>query len=183
MPPRLSAAGLAAGCLLATTAYAEPLALRPGLWEMTSTTQFGQMTITPAMQAQMPPAALAQMQAVFARMAKPHVLQKCITPDSLARALEFRTHGMQDCTHDIITNTAREFRMHAVCTLTNRGATSTADLQIHMLSDGPSHMTGTVDMTRAVKAGEPGPGKSHTDVDAVFKTADCGTVKPDMDGK
>jgi hypothetical protein len=183
MPPRLLAASAAGIVFTTIAARAEPLAVRPGLWEMTATIQMDQITLPPALLAQMPPETQARMKAAMANLSKPRTLQKCLTPESLARAMEFRSRGIQDCTRDPLQSSAHAFSLHAVCTFNGRGGGGKADLQIHVVADSAEHMHGTVVMNRALNPGDPGPAHANTTIDAVFKSPDCGTVKPDQDTK
>ena len=101
--------------LIAAAADFTPLAVKPGLWEATVTTQ---MQLPDAMLANLPPERRAQMQAMMAgRMGQPNVVKSCLTKDSLSKALNFGATGeKRNCQFNLVTSSATKQQADIECT-------------------------------------------------------------------
>jgi Protein of unknown function (DUF3617) len=114
-------AALAALASLAVTA-AEPLNVKPGLWEMSTTTATGGSMIPPALLAQMSPEQRAQIETVMKQHGAGggHALstKSCLTKEDLLRG-SVRTdqdEDHKDCSYRVVTQTATHMETHFQCT-------------------------------------------------------------------
>jgi len=180
MRPRLYLVLAAAALLKPCLARAEPLEIRPGLWDMTTVANMSGFAIPPALLTQMGPQAQAMVQARMAAMSKPQIRQHCITKAMLAHGLDFKNPKMQDCVEDNLLVTARSFSVHAVCTFHGHDGPRQSEVRVHVVADSATHVIGTVDAEISPSADQPSPQKIHSSVEGSFKSDDCGSVLPDM---
>lgn len=116
----------AAACLLSGMAglawAAEPLNIKPGLWEMSTTTQMSGAMMPPDILARMPPEQRARMEAMLKQRgvgpgAKPNINKTCVTREDLLRG-SVRAEREQDknCQYRVVTQTATHMETHFHCT-------------------------------------------------------------------
>jgi hypothetical protein len=149
------------------------LAIKPGLWERTSTMQqpgMPAMAMPPEM-ANMPPEKRAQMEKMMGMMSgKPTTTRECITPEMLQRWEDYaRQQSQGQCTHEVRERTPQKVSMTVTCD----GGRSTGTMEF--LAPAPERMTSTVQMLHKTPAGER---SMKLDSDARWLGADCGEVKP-----
>ena len=103
--------------LASTAAYPEPLDVKPGLWEVTTTTTMSGMPpidysgMTPEQKARIE-AAMKARQATGPRV---HVRKSCVTREKLARE-PFQEKETESCTHTMISSTRTEWQAKLRCT-------------------------------------------------------------------
>ena len=107
--------------LSSTVAYAEPLDVKPGLWEMTTTTAMSGMP--PMDYSGMPPEQQARIEAAMkARQAmgpRVHVHKSCVTKEKLERE-PFQEKDNESCTRTVISSTRTKWQGNLLCTKPNR---------------------------------------------------------------
>jgi Protein of unknown function (DUF3617) len=139
---------LAAGWNAAT---ADPLNVRPGLWETTSTGTTS-MTGTPmgpdaATLNAMTPEQRAQMEAAIKRQAsgQPTVRtnQSCVTPEQVAKGLgNFAGTPSPRCTTEVLQKTPTEYHFRQVC---SDGGSGQSHVEVRLHLDSPESATMTMD--------------------------------------
>lgn len=182
MVRRVGCAAILAGGFfcLPVLARAEPLALTPGLWEMTSAAPPGGMQLPPEMLAKLTPEQAAMVQAQIAARSQPQTRPHCITKAMLARGIEFKNPKLQDCHRDSYSVSAHRFALSATCMMQGREGPRPASMQVQIDADAPTHYAGTVDVAAQTQPGAGAGMKMHLKIEGVFKSADCGAVKPDL---
>ena len=100
-----------------TAAYSEPLDVKPGLWEVTTTTAMSGMP--PIDYSGMPPEQRARIEAAMngqqAMGARTHVRKSCVTREKLARE-PFQEKDNESCTHTVVSSTRTMWRAKLRCT-------------------------------------------------------------------
>jgi hypothetical protein len=174
----LVVSGLAAACVLALPVRADGLAVKPGLWESSSSSGSG--APRPSM-AQIPPEQLARMtpeqQAMIRQRlsgggggAQPTTHRYCVTQAMIQKGFTGPDND-QRCTRTIISNTASAVEVRIVCT-GEHPATGT----ISVRATDAASVAGTMDMT--VSDGHGGTMPIHSTFQSRWLGADCGDVKP-----
>lgn len=107
------AAGAAAG--------AEPLNIKPGLWNMSTTTALSGSMLPPALLAQMSPEQRARIEASLKQQgAKGHAgsSKTCVTKEDLARGSVHTDPAadQKDCRYQVASQTATHMETHFQCT-------------------------------------------------------------------
>lgn len=139
----LSLLGLAAGA----TQAAEPLNLKPGLWEMNTTTALSGSMMPPALLAQMSPEQRARIDATIKQRAGgDHAgsTRSCISKEDLQRG-SLRTDKGEDpknCQYRVVSQTATHMETHFRCT--GQGARD-GEMKIDVVS--PEQLKGAVQVT------------------------------------
>jgi hypothetical protein len=100
-----------------TVAFSEPLDVKPGLWEVTTTTAMSGMPpmdysgMTPEQKSRIE----AAMNARQAMGASAHVRKSCVTREKLARE-PFQEKDNESCTHTVISSTRTMWQAKLSCT-------------------------------------------------------------------
>jgi len=165
----LLAAGLT---LLAVPARAEGLAVRPGLWESSSSggaTGGGMPQIPPEALARMTPDQQAMLRQRMAGGATaPH--RYCVTPAMVNKGFA-GPNNQPHCNHTVVSNTASEVRITVACT----GAhPSNGTIVVHPLGD--TVVSGTMDLS--VGDGRGGSMPVHREFESHWVGPDCGNILP-----
>jgi len=104
-----------------TIAYPEPLDVKPGLWEVTTTTAVKGMP--PIDYSGMPPEQQARIEAAMkARQAqgpRVHVVKSCVTKEKLARG-PFQDKDEISCTSTVVSSSRTKWQGNLLCTKPNR---------------------------------------------------------------
>lgn len=168
--------GATVGWVLPSLAANEtPLAVTPGLWEMTSQSETsGALPIPPEALANMTPEQRAKfeaaMQASMAKQRQPRTVKTCVTADELKRGF---TSGEDEknCQKTIVNSTSKVLDAKIVCTGGQEQSTGT----LHYEAVDAKTVAGKMDMTvsRGAKSME-----IKNDVHGKWLAADCGDVKP-----
>jgi hypothetical protein len=153
--------------LLAAAADFEPLAMKPGLWEVTVTTK---MQLPEAMLANLPPDRRAQMEAMMGgRGGQPNVVKSCLTRESLSKALNFGADAKRSCQYKLVTSSPAKQEVDVECAAKD-GKTTVGKMTFEAVS--PESGRGRMLMTQ----------DGGTKVDMTFSSRylgpDCGDVKP-----
>ncbi len=102
--------------LSSTVAYADPLDVKPGLWETTTTTEMSGMP--PIDTSKMTPEQKARMEAAMkARQAqgpRVHVHKSCMTKEKLERE-PFQDKDKESCTHTVILSSRTHWQSKLLC--------------------------------------------------------------------
>lgn len=153
--------------VIAAAADFTPLALKPGLWEATVTTQ---MQLPDAMLANLPPERRAQMQAMMAgRMGQPSVVKSCLTKESLSKALNFGATGeKRNCQFNLVTSSTTKQQADIECTSDKGKVTGS------MTFEALTAESGRVTMRMSQDNGT----KMDITVNTKYLGPDCGDVKP-----
>lgn len=174
-----AAAGFAIGLAAWGAAYAEPLAVKTGLWEITSSGSGGPpMPAMPQIPAdQLAKLTPAQQQMVQQRMASMQsggaaapVRRVCVTEATLRNGFA-QPDNTGQCTRTQIGSSAQGADFKVVCT-GDHPATGT----ISYRAQDPQTVVTTVDMTVTSKSGQSFP--VHRTMQGKFVSADCGGVAP-----
>jgi hypothetical protein len=103
--------------IASTVAYSEPLDVKPGLWEVTTTTAMNGMP--PIDYSGMPPEQQARIEAAMkAREAmggRVVVRKSCVTKEKLAKE-PFQDDNNESCTHTVISSTRNSWQAKLHCT-------------------------------------------------------------------
>jgi hypothetical protein len=155
------------------------LNVKPGLWEVTSSSQMsGQMSqqVPDSVMQNMTPERRAQIEAMMKNMqeraAQPHTRQRCITEEQLKRDA-FSDSERKDCKQTVTTNSSSDWEVHAQCSGEN-GRQNNVTAHFHAASS--TSVTGIVDMAMS---GEGRSMSAKNTITAKWLSADCGSVKPD----
>jgi hypothetical protein len=103
--------------LASTAAYSEPLDVKPGLWEITTTTAMSGMppidtrNMTPEQKARFE----AAMKARQGQGSRAHVSKSCVTKERLERE-PFQEKDNESCTHTVISGTRTKWQTKLLCT-------------------------------------------------------------------
>jgi len=158
--------------LIAAAADIKPLAVKPGLWEVTVTSK---VQLPDALLSQMSPDRRAQMEANMAarsgQASGPKVVKVCLDKDSLSRALNLGADTRQNCRRKLFSSSPTRQEVDVECTQEN--GKFSGRMTIETLS--PDAFKGSMQMTR-----EGGMGMMKINVSATTKYLgpDCGDVKP-----
>ena len=141
---RIKPSGIVIALLLAsTTAYAEPLNVKTGLWELTSTTAVS--GTPPVDTSKMTPEQKAGFEAAMkARQAKgpsTRVIKSCMTKEKLERE-PFKEAAKASCTDTVISSTGTHWHAKRVCTQPS----SVGEFMLEVLS--PERIKETVQMNQ-----------------------------------
>ena len=147
--------------LVAGAADIKPLALKPGLWEMTTTRK---VQLPEELLSKMPPDRRAQMET-------PSVVKTCLTPELLSRALNLGANERQTCQRKLVSSSASKQEVDVECTTQNGKVAGR--MVFEALS--PESGKGKMQMTRE---GGMGLMKINVSVSAKYLGKDCGDVKP-----
>ena len=162
--------GIVIALLLAsTTAYPEPLNVKPGLWEMTSTTAVS--GTPPVDTSKMTPEQKAGFEAAMkARQAKapsPRVIKSCVTKEQLERE-PFKEAAKASCTDTVISSTRSQWHTKRVCTQPN----SIGEFMIEVLS--PERIKESVQMNQS---DDKHAMTVHVSIDGKWLGSNCGEIK------
>lgn len=124
-----------------TAAYPEPLDVKTGLWEVTTTTAMSGMP--PIDYSSMPPEQRARIEAAMkareAMGARVNVRKSCVTREKLAKE-PFQDEGNESCTHTVISSTRTRWQAKLHCTQPKR------DGEFRMETLSRERIKGTVQM-------------------------------------
>lgn len=136
--------GAVAGLALA----AEPLNIKPGQWEMSTTTQMSGMMMPPDILARMPPEQRARMEATMKQHgvgagAHPNTTKTCVTKEDLLRG-SVRAEKEQDknCQYRVVTQTATHMETHFHC-----AGEPPRDGEMKMEAVSPEQFKGAIQVT------------------------------------
>jgi len=168
--------GIAAVALMlpmaAAAADIKPLAVKPGLWEVTVTSK---VQLPEQMLAQMPPERREQIEATMAARggqgSAPGVVKMCLTKDSLSRALNLGADARQNCERKLFSSSPAKQEVDVECTQPN--GKFAGRMTVEALS--PESFKGSMQMTRE---GGMGLMKINVAVSTKYLGPDCGDVKP-----
>jgi hypothetical protein len=171
-----AAIGASVGWALPGLAASEtPLAVTPGLWEMTSQTETsGAPPVPPDATAGMTPEQKAKfeaaMQAMIAKQTQPHTVKTCVTAERLKRGFT-GDDKHKDCQTTVVDSTSKVLDVKIACTGGDQPSTGT----IHYEAVDAKTVVGKVDMNigRGGKSME-----VRNDIHGKWLAADCGDVKP-----
>jgi len=135
--------GLAAGEVLG----AEPLNIKPGLWEMTTSTALSGSMMPPALLAQMPPEQRARIEAALKQQgAGGHAgsSQTCVTKEDLLRGSvpTDKAADQKNCKYRVVTQTNTRMETHFQCT--GEGA---RDGEMKLEAVSPEQLKGAIQVT------------------------------------
>jgi len=147
--------------LVAGAADIKPLAIKPGLWEMTTTKH---VQLPAELLSKMAPDRKAQMET-------PTVARACLTPELLSRALNVGADERQSCQRKLVSSSASRQEVDVECTSQNGKVAGRMVFE----ATSPESGKGTMQMTRE---GGMGLMKINVSVSAKYLGKDCGDVKP-----
>jgi len=163
-------------------AQAETLNIKPGVWEITRTSNMvGTPPIPAEVLAKMSPEQRARIeqsqQAHKNKGPTTHVDQSCITKEKLERPFDPQDDPNKHCKHTINKQTRSEQQVHFECQTESGGAHTTGDMEVHVLN--PEQIKSTV----KIQAGEGARGmKLNIDMTGRWLGSDCSKLsKEDRD--
>lgn len=178
-------AGLGAGAVFVGQSLADQaatLAIKPGLWEMTTQSQSsGAPPIPPEALANMTPDQRqkfeAAMAAHMAKQKEPRTYKHCVTEDQLKRGIDM---GKADdkCKKTVTTNTGKVLAVHVECTGGDPGNPENTAGDFHFEAVDSATMAGTTDMTISRGAQSM---NIKSDIHGKWLAADCGDLTPKTD--
>lgn len=163
--------GLGLLACVSTLAHAEPLKVKPGLWETTTTTE-KKGSKHPTNLDQLTPEQRAKVEADLAKRAKKETTTTttCLTAARIKNGEAFvgKTHG-NACTRTFEKQTASDVVANIEC----RGANKMTG-KVRMHANDPENMNGVVDMTY----GDPDRVQllTHSEIKSRWLKAECGKV-------
>lgn len=178
-------AGLGAGAACVGQSLADEtvtLAIKPGLWEMTTQSQnSGTPPIPPEALANMTPDQRqkfeAAMAAHMAKQKEPHVYKHCVTEDQLKRGFTL-DKPEKDCKKTVKSNTGKVLEVHVECTGGDPAKPEHTAGDFYFEAVDSATMAGKTDMTISRGAQSM---NIKTDMHGKWLAADCGDLKPDGD--
>lgn len=155
--------------LSSTVAYADPLDVKPGLWETTTTTEMsGMPTIdTSKMTSEQRSRFEAAMKAQHAQGPRTHVHKSCMTKEKLERA-PFQEKDKESCTHTVISSTGSHWEAKLLCTKPRR----VGEFKVEALSR--EHIKSTVQMNAS---DDKHAMAVHVSMDGKWIGSNCGSIK------
>ena len=167
---RIKQSGIVIALILASTgAYAEALNVKPGLWEITTTTAVSGMppidtsNMTPEQKARFE----AAMKARQAHSPRNHVSKSCVTKERLERG-PFQDEDKESCTHTVISSTSTQWQTKLSCTKPKR----VGEFKIEALSR--EKIKGTVQMN---ESDDKHAMSVHVSLAGRWLDSDCGGIK------
>jgi len=178
-------AGLGAGAALVGQSLADQaatLAIKPGLWDMTTQSQSsGAPPIPPEALANMSPEQRqkfeAAMAAHMANQNKPRVYKHCITEDQLKRGIDMGK-AEDKCKKTVTTNTGKVLAVHVDCTGGDPANPEHTAGDFHFEAVDSTTVAGTTDMTISRGAQSM---NVKSDIHGKWLAADCGDLAPKAD--
>ena len=164
-------AGIAAVILIsgsvAALAQMQPLNVKPGLWEMTTTSAVN-ATIPPEMQAQMsqlPPEQRARIEEMFRnRLGQPQTAthRSCVTAASLAK-MPFQDSKV-NCTWNTLTSNGSAMEIHGTACRMDQGngRTATGEVNVTIRAAGSEAASGTIQFAMSGPNGQMSMNSSFT---------------------
>lgn len=155
--------------LSSTVAFADPLDVKLGLWETTSTTEMSGMP--PIDTSNMTHEQMARMEAAMkAREAhgpRVHVVKSCVTKERLERE-PFQEKDKESCTHTVISSSRTHWQSKLLCTKPKRAG----EFNIEAVSR--EHIKGTVQMNAS---DDKHAMAVHVSMDGKWIGSSCGNIK------
>jgi len=153
----------------------EPFDIKPGLWEITMTTQTSGAPPIPNLD-QMTPEQRARIEAVLKNSgARPITSKQCITREGIQKAIaEANSSKDKACAPRLVSSSASKLVVHIECSAEGREMKSNGDIIVerqdseHFKATGAVKITGSGGRTMEVKPSMTG----------AFVSSDCGNVKP-----
>lgn len=163
--------------LCGTAAWAAEFDVRPGLWDMTTTTQMSGLPPIPNFD-QIPAEQRARIEAAMKNVTGPHTntTKTCVTKEGIEKAIaQASSNSRNKCDPKIVSMTASKVVMHIECTPDAKNAAKTSG-DMTLERQDPEHVTGTGTMKST--------GSGHTmdikwTMTGKFVSAECGNVKPE----
>ncbi len=173
-----AAAGLGVSFAWNTQGSAEgtSLAVKPGLWEMTTASENSGMQVPPEALANMTPEQRTQFEAMMkAHSGKqpPHVFKHCLTEKQLKRGFTL-DKAEKECKKTVVANTSKVLEVHVACADPQNGLDhAVGDFHFQAIDAGT--IAGTTNMTMT-NGGRTMTMKS--DMHGKWLSPDCGDIKP-----
>jgi hypothetical protein len=169
----IGAAVLLAGTAAAIGAGGPSMAIKPGLWEMTTRVDTGGTSgIPPELYDQLPPAQRAQMEARMAAQQRPRTRRQCITQAEIDRGIQLEDATRGRCTSEVVSSSRTAMAVRMRC----RDNQNTSAGTLHFSTTDGATVAGRFEMTVT---------SSRANVMTIKGTtrgrwlgADCGNVKP-----
>jgi Protein of unknown function (DUF3617) len=171
----LAGVAFAAGAMAVAPARAEPLAVTPGLWQVTAEVAGGALAAMPQLLAnqlsKLTPEQQAKLQQYAAGAAGGIALTHriCVTPALLQHPLT-GPGGPHNCTRTLVSSSATTLELQLSCTGAQHG---TGTLRLTVAD--PRTVNGTIDAQLTTKDGTTIP--IHHTLQSHWLAADCGGVK------
>ena len=167
---RIKQSGIVIALALASTgAYADPLDVKPGLWEITVTTKMSGMPpidtskVTPEQKARFE----AAMKALQAKGPRVRVRKACMTQERIERE-PFQEKDEASCTHTVISSTRTQWQAKRVCTKPK----SVEEVKYEALSR--ERIKGTVQINKSDDKHEMA---VHVSIAGKWLGSNCGNIK------
>ncbi len=167
----------ALSCPMGLWAANKPFDVKPGLWNITTTTEMSGMPPIPNLD-QMTPEQRARVEGAMKNMmAAPHTntVKSCVTRESIDKAIAKASSNQNNKCEPKITNmTASKVELHIACTPEKGEMKPEGDINIDRVDS--EHIKGNGTM----KVGANGRTMNvKWSMTGAFVSADCGNVKPD----
>lgn len=146
--------------------------VKPGAWEITSTTATSGSMMPPDVLAKMPPEQRAKMEATMnARAGKPtsHVTKSCVTQKDLDEDRMTKTDDDKSCTRKIISKSATKLVIEQTC-----AAPKPSKMTLTQEAKTPESVVVSMDMVQGASGG-----KVHVDMVGRWLGASCKGIDKD----
>ncbi|MGB9149878.1 MAG: DUF3617 domain-containing protein [Burkholderiales bacterium] len=151
---------------------ADSFKVKPGAWEMTTTTVTSGSMMPPDVLAKMPPEQRAKMEATMnARAGKPtsHVTKSCVTQKDLDEDRMTKSDDDQSCTKKIISKSATKLVMERTC-----AAPKPSKMTLTQEAKTPESVVVSMDMVQGASGG-----KVHVNMVGRWLGASCKGIDKD----
>jgi len=169
--------GVALMCPMAGWAADQPFDIKPGLWNISTTTQMSGAPPIPNLD-QMTPEQRARIEAALKNVgggSHAITMKKCITKEDIQKALaEASSSKDSTCSPKLVSSSASKVVLHIDCTQEKRETKSSGDIIVERQDSEHFKATGTVKINSA--NGRTMDVKSA--LTGTFVSSDCGDVKP-----
>ena len=159
-----------AAVALPMAAFGGSMNVKPGAWEVTSTSTMNGMMIPPEALEKMPPERRARIEQAMQGMSgqpKTLVKQSCITKTDLDEDKMFKEAEQRNCTQKIISKSANKMVMEVTC-----GAPENTKAMMSAEAPTPEMIVSTMDVVQ-LKTG----GKVHVDIKGHWLGDSCAGIE------
>jgi hypothetical protein len=164
-------------CPLASRAADQPFDIKPGLWNVTATTQMSGAPPIPNLD-QLTPEQRARIEAAMKNMAgSPQTItrQTCVTREAIEKAIaDANSNKDNKCAPRLVSSSPSKVVLHIDCTQEKRDVKSSGDIIVERQDSEHFKGTGAIKITSA--NGRTMDMKST--MTGTFVSSDCGNVKP-----
>jgi hypothetical protein len=133
-----------AAASVAAAPAATPLAIKPGLWEVTVQGSIAGLSMLPSVASHiLKPHQREQLADAIGNVTGPHTFKECVSQHELANGLNWANGQGRHCTHTVSESTGQSMTAEIDCQRHHGGTRAT----VHFDVASPEEVNGTVDVT------------------------------------